>query len=937
MRPVRCQGMRYFRTHGGADTEEVTFQDLIQKQGKDKKGYKKLLFCGEQAKRDDLDYFWVDTCCIDKANYTELSTALNSMFRWYQNAVHCYTYLSDVSTSSKDSWESQFRRSRWFERGWTLQELLAPASVKFYSVEQDFLGDKSEMVDVIHDITKIKAAALQGASLAQFPIHERMNWSRRRQTKEEEDIAYCLFGIFDVFVPLIYGEGEQHAMSRLEEAIEKRTGGSQGPGTPIPRQTFHLILPFGQNEDFVGREDILSRLVNRITPSARKFDCQRTVLEGLGGVGKTQIALEAAYRVHERDSRSSIFWVPAISMTSFENAYREIGRALGITGLDSGQTDVKTKIKLALEQSTTEWLLIIDNVDDISLLTQDGLQEYLPFHRNGSIFFTTRNHEVAVQLDVPPKHIYTIEEMSEDEALELLQNNLKPRQYQYCPEATRDLVRHLVYLPLAIKQASAYLSKTGETTEAYLKYCLASDDTQMELLNVEFEERWRYSKNTNPITTTWLISFQHLKQSYPLAVDYLQFICFLAEKDIPKSLLPPGDNEREKAKAIGILEGYAFISLREQSQSFDIHRLVRLVTRNWIKAEWEMHCSKAIQHMSLIYPWPQHENRQLWTSYLPHAQTILIEQNYCTDEVAVAELSYRVGRSYSQLGRYKDAEDMFRRSIELRTPFEDGQASVRKTLVSLGNSLRMQGKYQDAEDICRALLDSEEAVQEMGDNLLHNLANVVAEQGRYQEAGQLYQQALENDLSKLAPDNPSTLLTMNNMAKNLVHQGKLSEGEEIFRRTLEKRTSILGPEHPDTMAASIEMALVLSRQGKHDEAGEMFRDCFQRRIRVFGPEHPKTLNSAANVGHSLYKQVVLESQERYDEAEVMQREVFESRKLVLGSNHPKTLEAERNLQNLLNRGAETERQSGSEGSDEEESEEEDSDKEDSDEEGGVGL
>lgn len=733
-----------------------------------------------------------------------------------------------------------------------------------------------------------------------------------------------------------------------------------------------MILPFGQNEDFVGRDDILSQLVNRITPSAHKFDCQRTVLEGLGGVGKTQIALEAAYRVHGRDSRSSIFWVPAISMTSFENAYREIGRALGIPGLDGGQRDVKTKVKLALEQSTTEWLLIIDNVDDISLLTQDGLQEYLPFHRNGSIFITTRNHEVAVQLDVPPKHIYKIEEMSEVEALELLQNNLKPRQYQNCPEATRDLIKHLVYLPLAIKQASAYLSKTGETTEAYLKYCLASDDTQMELLNVEFEERRRYSKNTNPITTTWLISFQHLEQSYPLAVDYLQFICFLAEKDIPISLLPPGDDEREEAEAIGILEGYAFISLREQAQSFDIHRLVRLATRNWIKAEWEVHCTKAIQRMRRVYPWSTHENRQLWTTYLPHAQTILIEQNYCTDKLAVAKLSVNVGKSYYELGRYKDAEDMYRRDIELRTPIEDEQANVRSTLNSLAGSLRGQGQYQDAEDIYRALLDSKDAVQEMGDHLVHNLALVLDEQGRYQEAGQLYQQALEGYLSKLGPDAPWTLNTMNNMAKNLINQEKLSEAEELFRRILEKRTSIRGPEHPDTMSTSFDIARIFSLQGKHDEAEEMFRECYQRRLRFLGPEHPDTLDSATNIGWTLSLQGkyleaerilrrtidiqkgvigprhprtldamdtmawVLKHQGRYDEAEAMRREVLESRKLVLGSNHPHTLEAESNLQSLLDRGAETERQSGSEDSDEEDFDEQDSDDE-SDEEGGVVL
>jgi hypothetical protein len=121
----------------GADTDEVTFEDLVNGTGKDKPGYKKIRFCGEQARQDDLQYFWVDTCCIKKANLPELSLAINSMFRWYQNAIRCYVYLSDISspaTGTNDEltsqlWESDFRKSKWFTRGWTLQELLAPSSV----------------------------------------------------------------------------------------------------------------------------------------------------------------------------------------------------------------------------------------------------------------------------------------------------------------------------------------------------------------------------------------------------------------------------------------------------------------------------------------------------------------------------------------------------------------------------------------------------------------------------------------------------------------------------------------------------------------------------------------------------------------------------------------------------------------------------------------
>src|SRR5205807_1598031 len=129
-------------SHTWNEGQEVTFQDLMDGTGESKIGYDKIQFCAQQAERDGLRYFWVDTCCIDKSNYTELRKALNSIFRWYQNAVKCYVYLSDVSTAKRKAnevsgftWEPSFRVSRWFTRGWTLQELLAPSSVEFFSRE----------------------------------------------------------------------------------------------------------------------------------------------------------------------------------------------------------------------------------------------------------------------------------------------------------------------------------------------------------------------------------------------------------------------------------------------------------------------------------------------------------------------------------------------------------------------------------------------------------------------------------------------------------------------------------------------------------------------------------------------------------------------------------------------------------------------------------
>lgn len=221
----------------GADTDEVTFEDLSKGTGQHKPGYEKIKFCGERAKQDDLQYFWIDSCCINKANYTELSQAINSMFRWYQNAAKCYVYLSDVSVNIPDRasqlfespYEHAIRQSRWFTRGWTLQELLAPSSVEFFSKEGERLGDKESLERQITETTGIAPRALQGTPLSLFSVTERISWAARRETTIEEDQVYCVLGIFNVHLPLIYGEGMEKAMRRLRKEVAAFDGKQNCP------------------------------------------------------------------------------------------------------------------------------------------------------------------------------------------------------------------------------------------------------------------------------------------------------------------------------------------------------------------------------------------------------------------------------------------------------------------------------------------------------------------------------------------------------------------------------------------------------------------------------------------------------------------------------------------------------------------------------------
>lgn len=213
--------------------EEVSLQEAEAGAGKNKAGWEKIEFCAEQAAVDGLEYFWVDTCCIDKNDAVELGAAINSMYRWYQNAARCYVFLPDVSkpndgVDDQRRWEESFRNSRWFTRGWTLQELIAPRLVDFFSLEGARLGSKLSLESQIYEITGIAKKALRGDALSKFSIKERKSWAERRNTTVEEDAAYCLIGIFEVSMVPNYGEGQDHAFRRLNDEIHRMYKGKLG-------------------------------------------------------------------------------------------------------------------------------------------------------------------------------------------------------------------------------------------------------------------------------------------------------------------------------------------------------------------------------------------------------------------------------------------------------------------------------------------------------------------------------------------------------------------------------------------------------------------------------------------------------------------------------------------------------------------------------------
>lgn len=203
------------------DYEEVTFVDIADLvKAMTKRGFYKIERTCQLARDRGIHYAWIDTCCIDKSSSAELTEAINSMFRWYKDSAICFAYLSDLASGERE-FDNRFSRCRWFARGWTLQELIAPKLILFYDQKWNFRGNNVSLRQKLSDITGIDPGVLEDSdTLYSIPIARRMCWAACRNTTRIEDLAYCLFGIFDVNLPLIYGEG-QKAFIRLQEAIAR--------------------------------------------------------------------------------------------------------------------------------------------------------------------------------------------------------------------------------------------------------------------------------------------------------------------------------------------------------------------------------------------------------------------------------------------------------------------------------------------------------------------------------------------------------------------------------------------------------------------------------------------------------------------------------------------------------------------------------------------
>ncbi|KAF2825833.1 WD40 repeat-like protein [Ophiobolus disseminans] len=329
----------------GKDEDEVLYQDILDGIGHTKPAWHKILFCSKQAAGEKIEYFWVDTCCINKLSSAELTEAINSMFRWYQCAKKCYVYLADVSVKSSTAWQSAFEESRWFTRGWTLQELVAPQIVEFFSAEGTRLGDKDSLEKIIQAMTGIDAHALQGYPLTHFSVKTRLSWATGRQTKREEDAAYALLGIFNVYMPMIYGEGFQNARNRLLKEI----GASLS--ITLPSAEGASFDSYTQERYACCLPGTRSSLLHHLVGWAKDENSKPIFwLNGMAGTGKSTVARTIAHHFASQHQLGASFF--------FKQGEGELGSARRLftsiaMGLMARVPEMKLGVKDVLDEDPT--------------------------------------------------------------------------------------------------------------------------------------------------------------------------------------------------------------------------------------------------------------------------------------------------------------------------------------------------------------------------------------------------------------------------------------------------------------------------------------------------------------------------------------------------------------------------------------------------------
>ncbi len=603
----------------------------------------------------------------------------------------------------------------------------------------------------------------------------------------------------------------------LQELLSRWVSSPLDVGAEQPQPVFSQeralwTVPFARNPHFTGRDELLDGLMQSLSPPKvgqpiamrRAALTQAKVIKGLGGIGKTQIAVEYAYRVREQGHVTHVFWITASSEEALLMSFAALADVLPHF-TSRGETDQRklvAEVLRWLEQCPQPWLLILDNADDLAMA-----QPFLPLRGNGSILLTTRASAVSwlassVEVDT----------MGMLEGIELVL-----RRAQRFDDATDDeineagnLVVALAHFPLALDQAGAYIEETRCSLHDYLQLYQQHRHT---LLARRGRQATQYPA---PVATTWSLSLQHVKQTNPAAADLLHLCAFLAPDRIPEELLIEGASHWPPALQQAVADRFSFNQMLETLLAFSLvkrlpedrllslHRLVQVVQQESLSLkERRQWAERLVRAMNALFPQEPHEVTT-WQA----CQRLLEQVHSCNQLIQehqllfpdAAELLDRTGVYLRERALYSLAEPLSQQALHLWEQIE--QPERLGTARSLNNRARLlywQGQYGQAELLHRRALAIRE--QHLGtDHLdvaecLHDLAGLYRVQEKYVQAELLYVQALHIREQQLGPEHLLVAETLNGLAALYQNQGKYTLAEPLNQRTLRIREQRLGPEH----------------------------------------------------------------------------------------------------------------------------------------------
>ncbi|KAL6823409.1 P-loop containing nucleoside triphosphate hydrolase protein [Trichoderma camerunense] len=685
------------------------------------------------------------------------------------------------------------------------------------------------------------------------------------------------------------------------------------------------LIPFGRDPDFVNRGDIIEQISARCLEPAG-----RVALVGLGGVGKSQLAIEFAYRFAEQHKNIWIFWIHAATQERVQEGFRLIADAVKLPERKQPQADIPLLVKnwLSIEHNG-RWVIILDSADDTEVLYgadesghgKRSLAAYIPKTRNGSIVLTTRNRSLATKLTGGYTHIIDVETMSETNALTLFERKMGSPLSPSDAGLAEDLVKALECIPLAISQAAAYIQarKPRSSIEKYLAEFRKSERESMKLLKYEANDIGRDEETSNTVLRTWAMSFDHIRSRQQSAADLLSLMSFFDRQGIPEWVLKDfkmrsinldgNENPRSETSEdsdsdiesgfeedILILKNFCLIAVSEEGDRFEMHRLVQLSIKSWLKAFrlYETFMQQYITRMGASFPEADYENWAICQDLFAHVQVALDYRPNADSLKQWATLCYNGGDYARKQGKYNIAERMVLKSKQARESTFGKEHGWTLQSMSLLASIKFdQGHWDEAEELQVQVMEAVKVTlgADHPNTLtsMNNLASTYSKQGRWDEAEKLQVQVIESCKVTLGADHFDTLKRMNNLAITYNRQGRWDEAEKLQVQVMESCKVILGADHLDTLSSMSNLALTYNRQGRWDEAEKLDMHVLEARKAKLGADHPNTLISIGNLA------TTYGDQGRWDEAEKPRVQVLEAHKVTLGANHPYTLISMSNL------------------------------------------